>query len=517
MKRLTRRRRGVDLAAALGTSMPSRRPIIGFTRHGKAVHPIAGGDGTTTVDLIKQVGTQREARFGELESIVTKAAEEDRGKFSEDEQKRYDELTADVVAFDDRLTDLSKAAEREALQAQANQRFEERKPDGRGSHVRVTGEPLTYERHAPVGFFRDVASIAQPGRWDQEAIDRMARHRQEMEIEARAVSRTDTTSAGEFVPPLWLVDEYGEGLRAGRVAANLCTELDLPPGTDSINIPTLNGGTTQLTTTAAQTSDNAALSSTDLISNTVTAGVKTIGGFEDIALQVLEQSPLSGGMDQLIFNDLAQDYAKRLDLQVLNGSGSAGQALGILGTTGINSITYTQASPTVITHYPVLAQLLSNIAKNRFLGPNAILMTPSRWYWFMAALDSQNRPFLVPNLNGPFNAMGIDSTGVNAPADVPAGGPAGWILGLPVYLDANIPTNVGAGTNEDRIIVGRFSDALLFEGPLRVSAHPDALASSMGMRLRLYRYFAFTAGRYPVSFATATGTGNIVTTVLAGF
>jgi HK97 family phage major capsid protein len=470
----------------------------------------------TTAALLGRVQAQRAERYTELETMVDAAAGENRAAFTPEEQTRYDELRTEVSAFDVRIADLSQEVEREALSAAANRRFE-RATMGAPSGIRVGREPLTYERHAPSSYFADLALRQLRG--DSAAAERLQRHAAEMEIEQRAVSRVDTTSAGEFVPPLWLVDEYGQGLRAGRVTANLCTQMDLPPGTDSINIPTLNGGTTQLTSTAIQTADNAALSSTDLISNTVTAGVKTIGGFEDIALQVLEQSPLAGGMDQLIFADLAQDYAKRVDLQVINGSGAAGQMLGILGTTGINSITYTQATPTVVTQYPVLAQLVSNVAKTRFLGPSAIVMTPSRWYWFMGALDTAGRPLAVPNTNVPFNAMSVAADQPVGAAAAPDGAttPAGWIMGLPVYLDANIPVNVGGGTNEDRIIVGRFSDALLFEGPLRVSAHPDALASSMGMRLRLYRYCAFTAGRYPVGFATATGTGMIVTTSLAGY
>jgi HK97 family phage major capsid protein len=475
----------------------------------------------TTAALLERVTDQRTERYTELETMVNAAAEENRAQLTVEEQARYDELRAEVSAFDVRIADLDQEVEREALSAAANRRFERAgtAENARSSEIRVGREPLTYERHASTSFFRDIASLATPGRYDADALERMQRHRAEMDIEARAVSRVDTTSAGEFVPPLWLVDEYGQALRAGRVTANLCTMLDLPPGTDSINIPTLNGGTTAVSSTGIQTADNAALPSTDIVSNTVTAGVKTIGGFEDVALQVLEQSPLAGGMDQLIFGDLAQDYAKRVDLQVIQGSGAAGQVLGILGTTGINSITYTQATPTVQTHYPVIAQLVSNVAKTRFLGPSALVMHPSRWYWFMGAVDTAGRPLVVPNMNVPFNAVGVAQDQPVGATSAPNGAssPAGWMIGLPVYLDANIPINVGGGTNEDRIICARFSDALLFEGPLRVSAHPDALANTMGMRLRLYRYVAFTAGRYPVGFATAVGSGNIVTTSLAGY
>lgn len=36
-----------------------------------------------------------------------------------------------------------------------------------------------------------------------------------------------------------------------------------------------------------------------------------------------------------------------------------------------------------------------------------------------------------------------------------AEGAVGQMQGLPVFLDANIPTNAGTNTNEDKIIVGR--------------------------------------------------------------
>lgn len=68
----------------------------------------------------------------------------------------------------------------------------------------------------------------------------------------------------------------------------------------------------------------------------------------------------------------------------------------------------------------------------------------------------------------------------------------------------NIPTNLGAGTNEDRIIVLRSADVQLWtEGAdlapkmLRV----DEPVSTRGLEVRLiaYDYSAFTAGRYPAA------------------
>ena len=85
-------------------------------------------------------------------------------------------------------------------------------------------------------------------------------------------------------------------------------------------------------------------------------------------------------------------------------------------------------------------------------------MHPSTWYWLMASVDGSTRPLVVPTAAGPFNANGV----VTKPAA--ADGLAGTIHGVPVYLDATMPTNLGAGTNQAAIIVAKFSDTYLFEG-----------------------------------------------------
>jgi hypothetical protein len=103
----------------------------------------------------------------------------------------------------------------------------------------------------------------------------------------RDITRVDG-AGGEFVPPLWLVSDYAEMIRAGRVTANLVRSIPLPGGTDSINIPRITTGTSA----APQTADNGAVSETDIVTTSVAAPVRTIAGQQDIALQLLEQSPL---------------------------------------------------------------------------------------------------------------------------------------------------------------------------------------------------------------------------------
>ena len=140
---------------------------------------------------------------------------------------------------------------------------------------------------------------------------------------------------------------------------------------------------------------------------------------------------------------------------------------------------------------------------------SAIVMHPRRWGWFTAALDTQNRPLV--NINGgAFNSMGGDS----ADAAFGVGGPVGTLMGLPVYIDPTVPTNLGAGTNEDRIIISRFVDNKLFEDtgvvPYRMYEEPGSAA--LTLRIVVAGYAAFTAERYAVANAVISGTGLVTPT-----
>src|SRR5690606_27087463 len=108
-----------------------------------------------------------------------------------------------------------------------------------------------------------------------EARARLNRHAEEVRTdkEFRALSRTDT-AGGYFVPPLWLMQEWVELARPGRATANLVTNQDLPPGTDSINIPKVATGAS----TDAQDGDNTAISNTDMSDDFINAPVRTIAG-----------------------------------------------------------------------------------------------------------------------------------------------------------------------------------------------------------------------------------------------
>ena len=356
--------------------------------------------------------------------------------------------------------------------------------------VEVISNEQVYRPDRPErSYFRDLYLSKTKG--DREATDRLSGHA----LATRDINTTDT-SGGDFVPPAYLVNEYIAKARAGRVTADLCSKFALPGGTDSINFPAITTGTAN----AAQSSQNSALQETNLVTATVTAPVTTIGGIQDVSVQLVEQSPIA--FDQVIFADLAASHAQAVGNAVINGTGSSGTLEGFVNADTVNTITYTDASPTAAETVAKIADGIQQVATSRFLPADAIVMHPRRWYALASGGDGSQRPLVVPTAQAQ-NTFGTSG-------DVVAEGPAGNILGLPVYLDPNIATNTGASTNQDIIIISRFADAYLFEGTPKAEVFRETLSAEATVRFRLYNFVAFTAERYVgVNTSIVSGTGLV--------
>ena len=353
----------------------------------------------------------------------------------------------------------------------------------------------TYNERNKDEFLRDLFGFSM-GSLRGEAIGRLERH----EAEARAAGQlseramTSTGFAG-IIPPQYLIDQYALIARAGRPTANVTQHFDLPSEGMSLVIPR---GTTGVTT-GVQASENSALATQDEVWTNVTVPVVTAGGYNDVSRQSIERA---SGTDMIIFGDLMAAYAVNVDQQVLSGTGASGQALGILNTSGISQASAFTAAATIATFYTKLAGAINAVETTRMFAPNVILMHPRRWNWLLTQLDSSNRPLLVPNGNGPMNAVGV----ANAPVDTASITPVGTLFGLNVVTDPNIPTAAGSGP-EDQIIVARREDLMLWEDPnapftLRFE---QPVGQNLTVRLVAYGYFAFTAGRFPSAVGVIGG------------
>jgi HK97 family phage major capsid protein len=432
-------------------------------------------------------------RLEELRSRITAIAEDPKSGDAEtleflrasfDSEESRNKLWADAVT----RTEVTLGARR-ALKPQAAD------DDGaKPVKVDVVKEPLTYRSPREGGthsFFADLnsARLNDPG-----AIDRLQRHAREMQIEKR-----DLTSAagagGEFIPPLWLMDRWIPLLRTKRAVADSLTRLDLPSGAMSISLPKLLTGTA----TAIQASENAAVTETDATTTSVTANVRTIAGMQDISTQLFEIP--QPGLDEVLFRDLAADYATKLDVQVISGSGSSGQLLGLRNVVGVNAITYTDADPTAGEHFAAFASALSSVT-SAFMNADTIAMHPRRWAWLLSTRDTTGRPLF----NGDTNPMG---SGIRDQSD----GSVGTLLGLRVIVDPNIPTNIGAGTNQDVVLVYDSSQIFLWEeGAPRTRVFEDIGSGTLTVRLRVHGYAAMMANRLPTAISVVSGTGLVTPT-----
>ena len=449
----------------------------------------------------------------EIRGINETVTKESRTALSETEEATYGELRTERTALEARIADLEDEEKRAAASARSAVTT-----GNLGDGARVLSEPTIYGNGSGNSYFLDLARGQIRG--DADALGRLTRHAQELDVDlpkreakrsAAGVAQTRAIhdgamfekrvnpnrvdgQGGYFVPPLWLVDQYIAYLRAGRTTANLVHGMDLPGGTDSINLPKVATGSA----TGIQV-DNGAVTSTDLTDNFVTAPVRTIAGNQDIAMQLLDQSPVA--FDEVVFKDLLSDFNQKLDVQVLNGSGAAGQLKGMTVSAGSNAVTYTQASPTAATLYPILGQSASQIAKLRFQMPTAYVLRPEVWFWLVTQVDSTGRPLVLPKGAPGFNSMGT--------FDPAAEGLVGEIFGIPIYVDANIVNNLGVGTNQSQIITAKFDDLYLWEGPVRTRALTEVLSGTLQVRLQLWNYVAFMPDRYPISTSVVGGTGLI--------
>tara|TARA_R100001463_G_scaffold53485_1_gene104507 strand:+ start:3045 stop:4376 length:1332 start_codon:yes stop_codon:yes gene_type:complete len=437
---------------------------------------------------LKKLIEERDAKSLELNSLVAEMDDMDKGEELDAKLVRSNEILDDIKALDEKIE------QAEDMRKTLNEVEESRKAlDIKDEDVSETeqrmevNEPDMYEKGGKNSFFSDMYQARFNN--DYNANKRLAEHQ---EVSKRDVG---TGAFAGLVVPQYLVDDYAPLARAGANFYNAVPKRELPAYGNKVEISRITTGSAA----AEQASENAAVTETNMDDTLLTVNVDTIAGQQDVSKQALERGGQPGfNLEDIIFQDLASAYFTKLDNLLINGSGSSGQPKGISQVSGINTVTYTDASPTVGELYPKLADALQKINSERFAPATAIIMHPRRWGFLTAGVDSSNRPLIVPNGNAPTNAVGI--------GDVNKYGAVGQILGVPVITDANIRTDLGAGT-EDAIYVVRAEDHILFEQDVFTAKFEETNAGSLTTKLVVYGYVAFASGRYPKGISAISGTG----------
>ena len=444
--------------------------------------------------LLDQLVEERAEISTAQEGLVNRAADEERD-LTETEDTSLKDLATRAVELDARIQELRdvQTANLEAAKLRAEVAATDDSETRAVGNVVVTNEPLTYSEHnRSVSFFADLYNMQYNN--DIDASDRIRRHRQEMDIEHR--DGTTANYAG-LVVPQYLTQLAAELARAGRPFADQCTSIPLPDDGMTINISRVTTGSSA----AAQAAENNAVAEQDIDDTLLTVDVRTIASGQQISRQAIDRGT---GIDTLIAADMMGAVATVLEDQVLNGSGSSGNLLGLSNISGINSVTYTDGSPTGAELYKKIVDGIQQINSNRFAGADLIVMHPRRLAFLQSETDGNGRPLVVPTQNVPQNAMG---TGPVAGYGVTGAS----VAGLPVVTSGKISTAAGSGGNEDVIFIVRRADMLLFEDNTQpVMVRMDQTAGlNLTVTLVAYQYACFIGGRYPASISMLSGTGLV--------
>lgn len=443
---------------------------------------------------------ERNAAKAELDAILTAPTTEGRdlndaeaSSFAAAKAKVTD-IDADIDGIKARVADLE--------QIEARQFEAAAKHTGVG---RVKSEARTYskdaERRDGVSFLSDVASAFGKG-FVPGAAERMAQHMNEERVE-RGAGAIEARAAGTaafagLVVPQYLTELAAPAVAAMRPTANICRKWELPATGMTVNISRI----TTATSAALQT-ENSAASETNIDDTLLSPAVLTAAGQQTLSLQAIQRGI---GTEQVVVQDLVRRVHTNLNSTLIN------QATNGLDAIAGVSVTYTDASPTAAELYPKLFDLIQQVQSAVYMGVSHFVMHPRRWNW-LASQVGTSWPFLQVNGAGPQTAGSFNGAGAyNVSADGVT--IAGTLAGVPVILDASIATNLGAGTNEDRIYGVTADEAHLWEdpnAPIFIRAEQPA-AASLGVLFVVYSYFAYTFGRYPSAMGKISGTGLVTPT-----
>ena len=441
--------------------------------------------------FLSQLQEKRNSKNELIDATLNRAAEEDRD-LNDIEVANVSALALEIEKLDGRIEQISEIETRKQAANELAKRVEVSTPNAtQVGGWKVTSEEPTYHARGKNSFLAD-AMNAEFSR-DFDAQERITRYNRELQVEKRDVG---TAAFAGLVVPQYLVDLYAPLARAGRPVADICRKHVLPAQGMTVNISKVTTGTA----VDYQAAENDTATETNIDDTLLTVNVNTIAGMQDVSKQAILRG---ANIEDVVLADLISAYNTKLDFGILNGSGSSGQPTGI--TTALTAVvTYTDASPTVGEMYPKIVDGIQRVQSAVFQGPNYIIMHPRRVGFFLAGVDDQKRPLVVPNANGPMNAIGTYS-GLGY-------GQSGQysMLGLPVITDANVTTTNGTGTNEDLIYIVSSDEMHLWEAPQMPTyvrfEQPDG---KVAIRIVLFGFSAFTAQRRPLAGAIIGGTGLV--------
>lgn len=434
-------------------------------------------------------------RIAELEGKATDAVEKLEGASSEDDRKaaqaeieRLDEAVKPLVAQHEKAM---RAEESKALRAQVTTLTEAmekmREPVDFSFGGTDSGEPdgkaVYGHDESDHSFYNDVLLAS---RGDGKAADRL-----HTITEGKAMTVGSSAAGGYLVP-----DQYSQELLELRFQAAVLEPLfsRINVMSDTLRIASVTGGLT-----AGWVAELAEKPAADLSFGEISTGVFTIAGLAVASNQLLSYS--GSDVDRLVNTELARRIARVFELAVFSGTGT-GQPTGILNTAGVGATTV--ATTGIDALLDAIQDAITAVYTDFIDAPNGIVMHPRTWGRIVKARNADGS-YLVGD---PASNHGDRSASQSIPGYGTAQTPRGSLFGVDVYTTANVPTNLGAGTNESRVIVGKWDEGLvLSRGGVQVDKSEHVYFTSNQTVFRGEQDIGFTAARYPKAFNVIGGAG----------
>lgn len=334
------------------------------------------------------------------------------------------------------------------------------------------------------------ADIRMANKGDQAAKARLTEGFEGLNAEGKAMTEGTAAQGGYLVRPS-VERQIVQARELDNVVRGLCSSINVTTNAiqlDQLGLTTLAGWVAEL----AQKPEG-----TGMTLATVSASVFTAAGLATISNQLLADS--NPAVDQLVTSDLSKRLVALEETAFIAGTGT-GQPLGILNTPGIGATPL--AAPAGDPEDPDGTLALLDAILDAILAvetdhgaPSAILMHPRTWTRILRSRSAQGTFYIDP-AGGPQDPR----TGLR--------GPVQSLWGYRVVTSNRIPTNLGTGTNESRIIVGDFKEALILDRQgITVDESPHVYFTTNQTVFRAEMRVGFTAARTPKAFNVVGGAG----------
>ena len=293
-----------------------------------------------------------------------------------------------------------------------------------------------------------------------------------------------TGNASDLIATNLLSEDYIDVLRAASPVMGLGVRT-MTGLVGDVAIPRMS----EASTVAYLSTDSTAITPDEAKFDQVTMTPKNIAALSKYTRQTLLQA--TPGIEQLIRDDLTRGINIKIDDAIINGTGSAGQPLGIRFTDGINVLNEVASANTgaTLTDLKVPIELETLVMSKNASGPNMAYVTSPKLVGILKQLKVTNAGYLW---NQDLQAIGRGAT----PAT---------LNGYPVAVTSNMPTNlpVGNTNNCTGIVFGDFSQAMvgLYGNGLEITVGNDGTDFSKALTsVRAIASFD-VAIRHPEAFA----------------